>query len=234
MKLFFKRLPGRRLELALASGLPMIFGLMAWLFRSDPRAAQVMVFTLEILLPVLAAIAAAGMLAGDPGLELLLTSPHPPRRTCWERILRLWLLSGVAALALVSIAAAGEIALPVHGLDTIFIWLPPLVFLSGLGSLAALLRGRLLAGALAVSSFALAGYFAGRWINGLCAIAGAGIACPYSLAIPFTTLSRPFDPYWPLNRLVWTALGALLLFLALRLADREEILLNGLSSENAG
>jgi hypothetical protein len=233
VKDFFLGLPGRRLELGLSVGVPLLFGLFAWFFR-NAGSGGFMVFTLEIVLPLLSAIAVAGLLAGDPGLDLLLSAPRKAWITLLGRILRVSLLSALTALALVSLAAAGKIPLPVQGTDTIFIWLPPLVFLSGVSTWGALFRGRYSGGAVAAVGFALLGYYGSALLGEFFRVVEADPTRYSPLVLPFLTVSNPHHPGWPVNRLLWTGIGLLLLAAALRLADREEVLLDGLRIEEKG
>ena len=76
----FKWLPVRRLELGLTT--LFILGLLLvvrWTRDQQPGPVVALV-TLEVLLPFAVGVTAAGLLAGDPALDLLLSVPQPASR----------------------------------------------------------------------------------------------------------------------------------------------------------
>ena len=187
--------------------------------------------TLEIFLPLGLGLVSAGLLAGDPALDLLL-SAHCP---AWQLLGRRFLFVGGAGALLGSagllLAARWGLALPIESAAQVFIWLSPLVFCMGLSSAVALLRGKMLDGALATLGVMGMSLMLLPQIPRLCAGNPPGAACAAWLASPIMTLGNAADTYWPLNRLLWLAVGAALLVLSLKLTRREEALLDETSRE---
>jgi hypothetical protein len=232
LRSLFKRLPSRRLELVFCLGAVLGFFGLAWLTRQMGDLNYWLgLITLEALLPLAVGVVAAGLLAEDPALEILLSAHRPAWQVMIERLLILAALGGLLGVSLTLVASRcgrvlpGGIVLPKDGIDRIFIWLPPMVFCLGLASAAALLRGRMLDGVLAISIAIGASLLSPLQIQRLCAGRPEGTACAGWLACPTLTFANPLEPYWPLNRLLWLALGVGLLAASLALARREEPLL---------
>lgn len=220
------RFPTRRFELAFCVALLLgCTGLIGLVREQRDLSGVLVLLTLELILPLSMGLVAAGLLAGDPALELMLTMHRPVGRVLAER---LGLLFGVAAgfgAGLLALAQRWAIPLPKDGSDPIFIWLSPLVFTLGLANAASLLRGHLLDGAIAAAAVMGLSLLALLQIPQLCASVPEGELCPAWLASPVMSLAGAADPAWPLNRLVWLGLGIGLLALSFVLARREEPLL---------
>jgi hypothetical protein len=220
------------LELVFCLGAVLGFFSLAWLSRQMGDLSYWLgLIALEALLPLATGVVAAGLLAEDPALEILLTTHRPAWQVMIERLVILAALGGLLGV-LMTLAASrcgrvlpGGIAFPKDGVDRIFIWLSPMVFCLGLASAAALLRGRMLDGVMAVSIAFGASLLSPLQIQRLCAGRPEGTACAGWLACPTLTLANPLEPYWPLNRLLWLGLGFGLLAASLVLAQREEPLL---------
>jgi hypothetical protein len=220
-----RRLPGRRGELLFYLLVLTGFYTVVWVVkrqRLPGMADSLSLMTLELLLPLAAALLAAGSLAGDPALDLLLSAHRPAWQVMGERLLIIGGLGAILGSAALLVAHHWGMALPKEGLDQIFIWLSPLVFLMGLANAAALVRGRKLDGVLAVMGVLGAALVTLPTIPTLCS---SSSPCWWWLANPLMTLGNAGGQVWPLNRLVWLALGAGLLMLSLKLAQREEQLL---------
>jgi hypothetical protein len=230
----FTRLPTRRFELLVTLLLTLAcIGLAGYVgAEMDERgAALIIIVTLEIILPVGMGLLAAGLLAGDPALDILLSAHRPARQVLVERLL---LIAGAAVLfawVALSLAAHWRLPLPREGSAQLYFWLSPLVFNLGLGSAVSLLRGKMLDGALAVLAVMGISLMLLPQIPRLCAANPPGVPCIGWLASPLMTLGSPGDAYWPLNRLVWLFLGIGLLALSQRLACREEPLLHEAAAE---
>jgi hypothetical protein len=232
--LLLKRLPARRFEILIGLlAAASVFGLarIAQLNHMGGIVYWFALFSLEWVLPVGAGLSAAGLLAGDPALDILLSAHRPAYQVLRERLL---LVTGIAFMlgsAALPLASAWKIAIPHSGSDRFFIWLSPLVFCTGLACSVSLVRGRALDGVLAtllVMGGSLLSLTAiPRWCMNLLPEKG----CAWWLISPIMTLGSPGDPLWPLNRLLWLALGASLIGLSLRLARREEPLLQDVTME---
>ena len=227
-------LPARRVELLVSLLLALgCFGLTGFLHEqsADEAALLLILVTLEIILPLAMGLLSAGLLAGDPALDLLLSAHRP----AWQTLLvRLLFIGGVGVL-LSSIALAlvayWDLALPKNGSAQIYIWLSPMVFYMGLSSAMALLRGRMMDGTLAALGVMGVSLMTVTQIPQLCAGNASGEPCIGWLTSPMMTLGNPADAYWPINRLFWLLIGVALLGLSLRLARREESLLHEMSKE---
>lgn len=224
--ILIRRLPVRRVELLFSLAAVLGSGSLVWVARpAGELSSWLALFILEALLPLAFGAVAAGLLAGDPAVELLLTAHRPAWVILAERLVYLLGVGGLTGLALHLTLRQWEVALPKESTDQLFIWLSPLVFCIGLGSAAALLRGRMLDGALAVILAVSAALLTLTQIPQLCPQASQQLACPGWLLSPTMTIGAAIDRYWGLNRLVWLAVGVGLLALSLRLARREEPLL---------
>lgn len=221
-----RRLPSRRLELGFCLGIVLGFFSLTWLTRQMGDLNYWLgLISLEALLPLATGVVAAGLLAEDPVLEILLTAHRPAWQVLLERLVILTALGGLLGVSMMLAASRWGIAFPKDGVDRIFIWLSPMVFCLGLASAAALLRGRMLDGVLAVFIAFGASLLSPLQIQRLCAGHPAGTACAWWLACPTLTLASPLEPFWPHNRLLWLGLGVGLLAVSLVLAQREESLL---------
>jgi len=229
-----RRLPARRAEL-LGSLLLVLgsFGLAAFLHdqSADDAALLLMLVTLEILVPLAMGLLSAGLLAGDPALDLLLSAHRPAWQTLLERLLFVGGVGVLLSCLALGLAAYWDLSLPEDGSAQLYIWLSPMLFYMGLSSAVALLRGRMLDGALVSLGVMGVSLMLVNQIPRLCASATPGDHCLGWLASPMMTLGSPAGVYWPLNRLFWLFVGAALLGLSLRLAGREEPLLREVSTE---
>ncbi len=217
-------LPSRRLELGLATLAVAALALAVGLTRNGPTAAGLAVIVLELIMPLLLALPAAGLLAGDPALDLLLSVPRPAPRTLAGRLALLLAWGAALGFGLQALAGAWRVALPQPGPGQPLIWAAPLLLYSGLATTGALVRGRMLDGAALALGAGMLALLSQPFIAAACA-GVAGSACLGAAVSPALTMLRPTDPYWPANRLLWLMVGALLLGGGLALAGREERLL---------
>ena len=227
-------LPFRRLELLVTLLLSLAcLGLAAYVqAEMDERgAALIILITLEIILPMGMGLLAAGLLAGDPALDILLSAHRP----AWQALLeRLLFIAGAAvwvAWAALALASFWRLPLPKDGSAQLYIWLSPLVFNLGLAGAVSLLRGKMLDGALAVLGVMGASLMLLPQIPRLCAANPPTAPCIWWLVSPLMTLGNPGDAYWPLNRLLWLFVGLGLLALSRSLTRREEPLLHEVAAE---
>jgi hypothetical protein len=213
-------LPGRERELVLVT---LLFcGLLgiAAANRSSPAVLNLVLFTLEIGLPVALGIVAAGLIAGDPVLDLLLSVTRPPTHTLLQRLSAL-IGYGLLLAVLMLLAAWGwALPVPVSGVQALLIWVAPTALLVGAATAGALLRGKMLDGAASV--LAVAGMALLSLTVGADCPSDPRRACYAALATPLMTLLRPLDPLWLANRLLWLAIGIALIVVGLGLVCREE------------
>jgi hypothetical protein len=234
MMRLLRRLPTRRVEM-LASLLLVLSCLILAGFLNDQFAREasllLILITLEIILPLAMGLLSAGLLAGDPALDLLLSAHRPAWQTLLERLLFIGGVGALLASVALVLAAGWDLPLPKNGPAQIYIWLSPMGFYMGLSSVAALLRGKMLDGVLAVLGVMGVSLMMVTQIPRLCAGNAPGTPCIGWLASPMMTLGNPTDAYWPINRLLWLLLGVALLSLSLRLVRREEAILHEVSRE---
>jgi len=227
-------LPARRVELLVSLLLILgCFGLTSFLhgqFANDDALLLILI-TLEIILPLAMGVLSAGLLAGDPALDILLTAHRPAWQTLLDRLLFIGCLGVLLSCITLALAAYWDLPLPKVGSEPIFIWLSPMIFYMGLSSAVALLRGRMLDGAVAALGIMGISVMMLMQIPRLCTGNAPGDPCIGWLASPMMTLGNPGDAYWPLNRLIWLFIGFALLGLSLKLARREEPLLHEISEE---
>jgi hypothetical protein len=211
--------------LLLVSG---FFGLAGFLKSqwAGELAYWMALLTLELLLPLGTGLLAAGLLAGDPVLDILLSAHRPAWQVLVERLLIIGCIGFVSGGASLLLAQRWELMIPRMGTDQVFIWLSPMVFCMGLSSTFALLRGRMLDGVLATLGTMGVSLIALPQIPRVCAGSAQGADCMWWLASPLMTMGNPLTDLWPLNRLIWLGLGVLLIALSLKLAQREEPLLH--------
>jgi hypothetical protein len=229
-----KRLPSRRLELLFSLLLLLgCYGLIGLLQKqhTSELAFWLALLTLELLLPLVIGVLAAGLLAGDTALDILLTAHRPAWQVLAERLLFLTAVGVLTGGAGLLLSEGWGIMLPKDGVDRIFIWLSPMAFCLGLSSAVALLRGRMLDGILATMGMMGLSLIMLPLIPRGCAGNPAGTACAWWLASPIMTLGNAADAFWPLNRLTWLGAGLALLAISYILAQREEPLLHEVSTE---
>jgi hypothetical protein len=224
---WLRRFPARRPELV--GCLLILLGALAgvWALRGQMDLARLLaLFTLEMLLPLGMGLLAAGCLAGDPILDLLLSAHRPAWQVLLERLAFLLALSGLVGWLALRLCERWELPLPIRAEDRLFIWFSPLVFCLGLASAAALLRGRALDGGLSLMAWMGGALVTTPLITHHCTAASPGGACIWWLVNPLATLGGGLGQVWPFNRLLWLSLGVGLLTLSLYLAQREEALLS--------
>lgn len=221
------RFPARRSELlgCLVVLLGMLAGVGALREQMD-LASLLALFTLELLLPLGMGLMAAGCLAGDPILEILLTAHRPAWQALAERLAFLLALGGLLGWTALRLLERWQVPLPIRAEDRLFIWLSPLFFCLGLGSAIALLRGRMLQGGLVVIAWMGGSLIAVPITTRGCAGISSDAICGWWLLNPLATLGGGLGLVWPFNRLMWLSIGVSLLILSLYLARREETLLN--------
>ncbi len=197
--------------------------LVGLLRQAADVASLLSLFTLEFILPLALGLVASGLLAGDPAIEMLLTNQQPAWRVMLGRLLVLLVISAVLATVLLALSNRWQVPVPKQSPDNLFIWLSPLAACMGLGSAAALWRGRALDGVMAVTVLMGGSLMLLPQVPRAC----AGNVSPDSamwLASPLMTLGRPDDGFWALNRVVWLGAGVGMVVLSLFLARREEVL----------
>ena len=173
---------------------------------------------------------AAGLLADDPALDLLLTMPQPAPRTLAQRLGIVLGCGLVLGLSVQWLAALWDIPLPIRGAKQIGVWATPTLFLMGIATVSALVRGRALDSLTAVLGAWGAMMATIPLVGQACALA-TGPRCAAALLSPAMTMIRPMDAYWPLNRLIWSGLGISLLGIGLLMARDEERLVEASRAE---
>jgi hypothetical protein len=221
-----RRFPARRTELlgCLLVLLGMLAGVGALRQQMD-LASLLALFTLELLLPLGMGLMAAGCLAGDPILEILLTAHRPAWQVLVERLAFLLALGGLLGWMALRLMERWQVPLPIRAEDRLFIWLSPLLFCLGLGSAIALLRGRMLDGGLMVITLMGGSLVTVPFVTHGCAATPPGGLCVWWLVNPLATLGGGLGHVWSFNRLLWLGMGVGLLTLSINLARREEALL---------
>jgi hypothetical protein len=228
-----RRMPSRRIELLFTLLLVLGMCILISLTRGgyDGIAYFLALLTLELILPIAIGVAAAGLLAGDPALDILLSAHRPGWQVLVERLLFLGGIGFLSGSVVLLVAGYWGVSLPKYGTDRIFIWLSPMVFCMGLSSAGALLRGRMLDGVLLTIGVMGGSLVALSLIPRGCAGNASGEACAWWLASPVMTLGAAGDAFWPLNRLLWLGIGVGLLVVSIRLSKREEAVLQEVASE---
>lgn len=204
--------------------------------------AHILLAGVEMLLPTVAGIITASMLASDDALELQLTTPRPYRRTA---LLRLALISGwmacLAALGLGGIALFRQLDVPAFAISWPIalrivvvqgVWFAPLCWLVAVGFLvAALMRSRTASGAVLGGLWLIDIVFVGTiaqttWLRPL-------LLFPASLLLfPATHISREaFTRYWLDTRVALVATALVVLPIAWLLLRNSERLLKGVTAE---
>ena len=222
-----RRFPARRAELlgCLLVLLGMLAGVGALRMQMD-LASLLALFTLELLLPLGMGLMAAGCLAGDPILEILLTAHRPAWQVLVERLAFLLALGGFIGWMALRLFERWQLPLPIRAEDRLFIWLSPLLFCQGLASAVALLRGRTLDGTVSVIALMGGALVTVSFVTHGCATTPPGGFCIWWLVNPLATLGGGLGHVWSFNRLLWLSLGVGLLVLSIYLARREEALLH--------
>ena len=222
MNIALSRLPHRRSEIRVA--VILMFGLIGllWLSQRGNYGTRISIAAIEIFLPLLMGIIAAGLLADDPALELLLTAPRPTQYILVERIIVVLGIGVIFGIAVQVLTNAWGIFLPHEGITQAFIWISPLVFYIGASSAVSLVRGRMLDGVilcLVISGIAL---LSGQIIVASCQGSTLIGGCWLAVLNPLMTSSLPYDPLWPVNRVLWLVIGVLLVGASLLLAGHGE------------
>lgn len=229
-----KWLPSRRVELLFTLLVVAACFWAASFFESQHDltvTALVMTITLEIVLPLGMGLMAAGLMANDPALDIVLSAYRPAWQALVERLLFIGGTGVLLGSAGLSLAALWDLPLSKEGSAQIYIWLSPMLFYLGVSSAVSLLRGRMLDGTLTTLGIMGLSLMLLVQIPLLCNGNAPGEPCIWWLASPIMTLGSPADVYWPVNRLLWLGLGAVLIYLSLRLTRREEPLLHEVSRE---
>lgn len=224
MAQFLKQLPGHRLELGLAAVLAISSLILVWWNREAESGITLALVSMELLLPMALGMIAAGLLAGDPALDLLLSVPRPAPRTLAQR---LTIVLGIGALlgsATQGLVALWGIDLPISGPRQSLIWAAPTLLYVGQATAAALLRGQMVDGLVVTAAAWGATLITMPFIGEICSQSRDN-HCLAALVSPAMTLIRAGDHNWLLNRLIWLGLGFLLLAIGLLLARREEVLI---------
>lgn len=231
--MLLKWLPERRLELGLVTLLVLGLLIPIWWTRDQQTGSVLALVTLELFLPLGVGVVAADLLAGDPALDLLLSTPQPASRTLARRLVVVLGWGGVLGSTVQGMVDMWEIPLSVQGLSQVLIWTTPTLFLTGVATAGALVRGHVtdgLIGVLGVLGWTL---LIMPYIGHVCAQMPSE-QCAVALVTPAMTLMRPLDRYWPLNRLIWLIAGLLLLAAGLALTSREERLVRAAREAEEG
>lgn len=225
MRSWWRALPERSLELVLVC--LFIFGLVAAIMvaRQTSAGTQLVMITLELLLPPIIGIVAAGLLAGDSALDLLLSAPTPAPYILLRRLVVLVVFLVVLAGLVQGLAGLCSIQLPVKGAAQLLIWITPSLLYVGLGTAAALVRGRMLDGVGAVIGIWVMTLITISMITDLCAPL-QGQSCAAAVVSPAMSYFRSQDPNWSLNRAGYAVVGMVLICLGLFLSSNEERLIN--------
>jgi hypothetical protein len=222
MKIALSRLPHRRSEILIAVFLMSgLIGLL-WLSQRGNYGTRISIAAMEIFLPLLMGIIAAGLLADDPVLELLLTAPRPTQYILVDRIFVVLGLGAILGIAVQLLTNTWGIFLPHEGINQAFIWISPLVFYTGASSAVSLVRGRMLDGVILCLVVSGAALLSGPIIAASCQESLLIAGCWLAVFNPLMTSSLPYDPFWPVNRVLWFVLGVLLVGASLQLAGHGE------------
>ncbi len=222
MKIALYRLPHRRSEILVAVFLMSgLIGLL-WLTHRGGYGTRVSIAAIEIFLPLLMGIIAAGLIADDPALELLLTAPRPTQYILVERIIVVLGIGVIFGLAVQLLTKTWGIFLPHEGISQAFIWISPMVFYTGASSAVSLVRGRMLDGVILCLVVSGAALLSGPIIAASCQESPLIAGCWLAVFNPLMTSSLPYDPFWPVNRVLWFVLGVLLVGASLLLAGHGE------------
>jgi hypothetical protein len=108
-------LPGRKLELALMVALTLGFTVLLWFTRGGEAAGLIALAFLELLLPLVPATLAAGLLANDPALTLLLSVRRRASLTLLQRLLAVFAVTALIALGVQVLLYFWEVTLVVGG-----------------------------------------------------------------------------------------------------------------------
>jgi hypothetical protein len=222
-------LPTREWELLLVTLLYTgLFGLAV--SRSDKgEAVGILLAILELGLPLALSMVAAGLIANDPVLDLLLSVAQSASETLGQRLAVL--LGYGLLLAVVTLFAVRQwgLALPITGPRAVLIWAAPTALFVGIATVGALLRGRMLDGvALAFGTWGLT-LFSSEILS-TCPMEPERV-CYAALATPMMTLLRPQDPLWLANRVLWLSVGCMLLTAGLWLVRQEERLVTATQAQ---
>jgi len=222
MKMALARLPYRRSEILIAVLLMSgMIGLL-WLTRRGDSGTRISIAAIEIFLPTLMGIIAAGLLADDPVLELLLTAPRPTQYILVDRIIVVLGFGAIFGIAVQLLTKTWGIFLPHEGINQAFIWISPLVFYTGASSAVSLVRGRMLDGVMLCLVVSVAALLSGPIIAASCQGSLLISGCWLAVLNPLMTSSTPYAPFWPVNRVLWFVLGVLLVGASLFLAGNGE------------
>ena len=222
MSAAFIRLPHRRLEITIVALIILALIGLLWISRASESGPRISITAMEILVPLLVGILAAGLLADDPALELLLTAPLPTRHILADRLIIVLTLGAFSCLGLQLLTNSWRIFLPYDGIDQAFIWISPLIFYAGASSSASLIRGRMLDGVIVCLIVSVVALLSGPIIATSCQGIPLIAGCWLAVLNPLMTSSTPYDPFWPANRVLWFILGALLVGTSLLLAGQGE------------
>lgn len=189
--------------------------------------------SVEMLLPLAAAVVVATVVTQDAALELHLTLPTPYRQTALRRVaLVLGWTACMALIATTCIFATHRWRVPsqVHAwnapqmwLAAQLVWLAPLLWLSGVSLVVTLLLRNpiasvsLLGGIWIIETFAV-NFFTVAWLH------------PFFL---FPTTFTPWVDFWLTNRWELVAMGVIFFPLGWRLLRNDEALLHSNSAASS-
>lgn len=115
--------------------------LLTWALGRFADVNRVLSETLDVV-PLATGLGAAGVLRRDHSLELQLSLPCPFRLTVARRLGMFLTVAALVALVATSVLQAdSRLTWPVASVAANLIWLPPLLWLSGVGSLSSLWGG---------------------------------------------------------------------------------------------
>jgi hypothetical protein len=204
--------------LAASLGLAGAAALMAVLGVQHSQRQRWLGVGVEVVVPLVAALPVAWMIAREPALELQLSLPRPYPGTVGRRLAIALAWSGLLCLAIAGLLwAPGWWRLPNGFWSAQLTWLSPLAFLLAAATLVVLLVR---------SPSAAGGLIAVLWLVEI-VLSGGLLSSRLlrNLELFATTFAGPAAPFWLSNRLLLCAMALLMLALAARLLDRPELLL---------
>ena len=220
-------LPNHQLDLLLTAiwGFGMIG--VIWVYQ-DTIPSLLLLATMELLLPSILSILAAGLIINDPVLDILLSVSQPIWHTIMQRFLLICAIAGLLGVTYQILANTWVKEMPILGWQQTLIWGAPTLFYMGLATIVAIIRGYTNALVVALGFWGV-NLLSLALIPTACRSVALNQTCWSAVISPVLTLLRPQDPNWLLNRFIWLSIGLLCLLGTLVLARREERLITAAS-----